>query len=43
MLPHAQSASIRDLRSYADVRLAATTGAPIDDVLRRSEHIHLLL
>jgi hypothetical protein len=41
MLPHAESASIRrGLRSYADARLAATTGAPVEEVIRRSEQIH---
>jgi hypothetical protein len=41
MLPDAHVASIRHLlRSYADLRIAATTGAPIEDVLRRSEQIH---
>ena len=41
MLPDAHGASIRHLlRTYADVRLAATTGAPIDELLRRSEQIH---
>jgi hypothetical protein len=41
MLPEAQSVPIRRLlRDYADVRLAASTGAPTDEVLRRSEEIH---
>ena len=41
MLPEAQGASIRHLlREYTDVRLQATTGTPIDQVLRRSEGIH---
>ena len=41
MLPDAEEASIRHLlRKYADVRLQATKGAPIDQVLRRSEEIH---
>jgi hypothetical protein len=41
MLPDAQGASIRRLlRNYADIRLEATTGAPIDRILRRSEQIH---
>lgn len=41
MLPDAQGASIRHLlREYADVRLQATTGTSIDQVLRRSEDIH---
>ena len=41
MLPDAQAVSIRDLlRDYTDVRLAATKGAAIDEVLRRSDGIH---
>jgi hypothetical protein len=41
MLPEAERGPIRRLlRDYADVRLAATTGAPIDELLRRSEAIH---
>jgi hypothetical protein len=41
MLPDTQRASIRHLlREYTDVRILATTGAPIDQVLRRSEEIH---
>jgi hypothetical protein len=41
MLPDTQRASIRHLlREYTDVRIQATTGAPIDQVLRRSEEIH---
>jgi hypothetical protein len=40
-LPHAHGTPIRHLlRSYADVRIAATTGAAMEDVLRRSEVIH---
>lgn len=41
MLPDAEGASVRHLlREYASVRLEATKGAPVDDVLRRSEEIH---
>jgi len=41
MLPEAESESIRGLlRDYADVRLEATTGTPIDEILRRSDQIH---
>jgi hypothetical protein len=41
MLPDAEGVPIRALlRSYAEARLAATTGAPIDEVIRRSERIH---
>jgi hypothetical protein len=41
MLPDTQGASIRHLlREYTDVRLKATTGTPIDPVVRRSEEIH---
>jgi len=41
MLPEAQGASIRHLlREYTNVRLQATAGTPIDQVLRRSEEIH---
>ena len=41
MLPEAQRVPVRRLlRDYADVRLAATRGAPTDEVLRRSEEIH---
>ena len=41
MLPDTQGASIRNLlRKYADVRLEAMTGTPLDQVLRRSEEIH---
>ena len=41
MLPDAQSVPIRRLlRSYADARLEATRGAPINHVLERSEQIH---
>jgi hypothetical protein len=41
MLPEPQSGSIRGLlRSYTVVRLGATSGLPIDDVLRRSDDIH---
>jgi len=41
MLPDPERGSIRHLlREYADVRLQATKGAPIDQVLRRSEEIH---
>jgi hypothetical protein len=44
MLPDTQGASVRHLlRRYADARLAATTGAPIDHVLRQSEQIHAQL
>jgi hypothetical protein len=40
MLPHTQGAPIRQLlRDYVDIRLQATTGMPIDKVLRRSEEI----
>jgi hypothetical protein len=40
MLPAAQSGTIRQLlRDYVDVRLQATNGMPIDQVLRRSEEI----
>ena len=40
-IPDAQGASIRRLlRDYADVRLGATAGVPVDRVLRRSEEIH---
>lgn len=41
MLPDGSGASIRDLlREYTDVRLGATTGIPVEQVLRRSEKIH---
>ena len=41
MLPDAHGASIRHLlRAYTDVRLQATTGTSIDQVLRHSEEIH---
>ena len=41
MLPEAQGASVGDLlRSYADLRLSATTGTPIGEILRRSDEIH---
>jgi len=41
MLPEAQGGPVRQLlRDYADMRLAPTRGAPIDEVLRRSEEIH---
>jgi len=41
MLPDTQGASIRHLlREYTDVRIQATTGASLDQVLRRSEKIH---
>jgi hypothetical protein len=41
MLPEAQRAPTRRLlRDYADIRLAATRGAPVDEVLRRSDEIH---
>jgi hypothetical protein len=41
MLPPAERSSVRHLlRRYAAVRLAATTGAPIDQVLQQSEQIH---
>jgi hypothetical protein len=41
MLPDTPGASIRHLlREYTDVRIQATTGAPLDQVLRRSEQIH---
>lgn len=41
MLPDAEEASVRHLlREYANVRLEAMRGAPIEGVLRRSEKIH---
>jgi hypothetical protein len=41
MLPNPQGQSIRRLlRDYTDVRLGATTGVPVDEVLQRSEAIH---
>jgi hypothetical protein len=44
MLPSAQAMPIRQLlRDYVDVRLQATKGMPIDQVLHRSEQIQLQL
>jgi hypothetical protein len=41
MLPEMQRAPARRLlREYVDVRLAAASGAPIDEALRRAEAIH---
>jgi len=41
MLPSEEGTSIRALlRDYVDVRLKATTGMPVEQVLRRSEEIH---
>jgi hypothetical protein len=41
MLPNGQGQAIRRLlREYTEVRLGATTGTPIEQVLRRSEEIH---
>jgi len=41
MLPNPQRDAVRGLlRDYADVRLGATTGVPMDQVSRRSEEIH---
>jgi hypothetical protein len=41
MLPDAQGEAIRGLlRNYADLRLDATKGAPIHQILRQSEQIH---
>jgi hypothetical protein len=42
MLPDAQAVPVRQLlRDYVDVRLQATKGMPIDQVLHRSEEIQL--